>query len=52
MEPFNIFLDEKNVWALKEPEKIQLVYAFQSLYVENASSDFLKVSKANTQVIN
>lgn len=50
MEPFNIFLDEKNVWKLDEHKKIQLVYALQSLYVENATSEFLEASKENTQV--
>ncbi|XP_078352990.1 NFX1-type zinc finger-containing protein 1-like [Oculina patagonica] len=49
MEPFNIFLDEKNVWKLDEHKKIQLVYALQSLYVESATSEFLEASKENTQ---
>ncbi|KAJ7352728.1 hypothetical protein OS493_034336 [Desmophyllum pertusum] len=45
-KPFRILLDDTNVWELDEHEKMQLVYALQSLYVEKASSVFLAVSQA------
>ena len=42
--------DDKNLWALEPREKIQLVYALQSLYIKKASDEFLEASKANVQV--
>ena len=51
VESFRISLDDKNLAAFQSPrEKIRLVYALQSLYIEKASAEFLKASKENVQV--
>ena len=50
VESFRISLDDKNLGAFQPREKIRLVYALQSLYIEKVSSEFLKASKENVQV--
>jgi len=50
VESFRITLDDKNLGALNPREKIQLVYALQSLHIEKASAEFIEASKANVQV--
>ena len=50
VETFRILLDDKNLGALNPREKIRLVYALQSLYIEKVSAEFLEANKENVQV--
>lgn len=50
VETFRDLLVGKNLCALEQREKIHLVYALQSLYIEKASAEFLEASKANVEV--
>ena len=51
VENFRILLDDRKLGALNAREKIRLVYALQSLYIEKVSAEFLKASKENVQVM-
>ena len=50
VETFRILLDDKNLGVLNPREKIRLVYALQSLYIEKVSAEFLEANKENVQV--
>ena len=51
VKDFRHLLNASKVWDLKEDERIQLVYVFQSSHRAKASTEFLAVSEEYLQVI-